>query len=430
MIPRVLTLDQLSRVVPSLIADKSVVALVSDPPDDAWGVQSAWAVARAAATKQRVALVDASLEQPGLDQGAKDPVGKGLVDAFEFGSPLEQVAQNQGGGLFYIPVGTTPSDPAAIRRSDRWERLQRGFAAEHAILLLYAPSHALAELSLQPDAVVVLAEHGVTGEHPAAAIAPVIGVLQGTPFTPASRTALRIPWRQLLIGASAVIGTVGLVLLVLLLLPAPEPDLEAPGAPAPPADGPAEVADGPVVVEEDPPVAAAATPAPDRPLDEPTGDTLFYVVQVAAFNRLNQATDLVNELSAAGFTGFVTPVLVGQAPTRWYRVVAGALPSPHAADSVREALWGEGLLERGQGVILRTPDAYQLVLLPSENEARVVARGLRERGLPAYIVAGANGPARVLLGAFENPEQARAADSLLAAFGLQGTLVTRIGRPR
>ncbi len=80
----------LSQLVPSLLANKSVIALVPAVADDPWAAQVAWEIARAAASGRRVALVDVSLEQPALDAGA--PAGEGLVDAFEFGASLTHVA--------------------------------------------------------------------------------------------------------------------------------------------------------------------------------------------------------------------------------------------------------------------------------------------------------------------------------------------------
>jgi hypothetical protein len=57
------------------------------------------------------------------------------------------------------------------------------------------------------------------------------------------------------------------------------------------------------------------------------------------------------------------------------------------------------------------------------------ALGLRERGVPAYIVGAADGTARVYAGAFDLPEQARDIDSLLSAAGVTGSLVRRMGIP-
>jgi cell division septation protein DedD len=86
-------------------------------------------------------------------------------------------------------------------------------------------------------------------------------------------------------------------------------------------------------------------------------------------------------------------------------------------------------VDRPQGTILRTPLAYALGAFPSARDARKAAEGLRERGIPAYIVPEADGTARMLLGAFEVPEQAHTADSLLTALGVRGVLITRIGTP-
>ncbi len=400
----------LSQLVPSLLANKSVIALVPAVADDPWAAQVAWEIARAAASGRRVALVDVSLEQPALDAGA--PAGEGLVDAFEFGASLTHVAREQAPGLFFISVGTAPSDPHVVRQHPRWRRLSRGFASEGALLLLYVPADAVDDLAVKLDGVLVLACEGripdTVGDIPVLAtvregdVAPAIGVRR-----------VHIPWRPLLLGAGGVLATGAIAALILMLLPAPAPPEPVEPEPIPPAE-----------------LSARPQPALPTPPPEPTGDTLFYSVQVAAFNRLTQATARADELTAAGHPSTVTPVHLGRRASRWYRVVVGAVASSRAADSVRRALWNARLVDRGQGVILRTPVTHQISLQESEAAAEAAARGLRERGFPAYIVAGSNGASRVVFGAFESPQQAAAGDSLLAAYGLTGTLVSRIGTPR
>jgi hypothetical protein len=111
----------------------------------------------------------------------------------------------------------------------------------------------------------------------------------------------------------------------------------------------------------------------------------------------------------------------------WYRVLAGALPTARAADSLLQALWRSQRVDRPQGTILRTPEAYRLGRRLPPADAEADARGLRGRGIPAYIVGAPDGTARVYVGAFDLPEQAHAVDSLLSAAGVTGTLVQRMG---
>ena len=108
-------------------------------------------------------------------------------------------------------------------------------------------------------------------------------------------------------------------------------------------------------------------------------------------------------------------------------MLVGALPTPAAADSLLRRLWQQHLVERPNGTILRTPHANALAESASPAEAERLAEGLRRRGVAAYIVPAPGGLARVLAGAFEAPDQARAADSLLQLAGLKSTLVLRMG---
>jgi hypothetical protein len=102
-------------------------------------------------------------------------------------------------------------------------------------------------------------------------------------------------------------------------------------------------------------------------------------------------------------------------------VLAGALPTARAADSVLQRLWDAGLVERPQGTILRTPDTYRL------KASRNDLRGLRARGIPAYIVQAPDGTEQVLVGAFDLVDQASTVDSLLGSASLGATLVRRTG---
>jgi cell division septation protein DedD len=170
---------------------------------------------------------------------------------------------------------------------------------------------------------------------------------------------------------------------------------------------------------------AAARPAVTAPASPDAGDSLFYSVQVAAYNEADQAAADADRLRRAGPVT-VSPVRLGGRGV-WYRVMVGVQPTPVAADSLLRWLWGEHLVERPNGTILRTPHASALAESASPAEAERLAEGLRRRGIAAYIVPAPGGMARVLAGAFEAPDQARAADSLLQLAGLKSTLVLRTG---
>lgn len=437
---RVLAIGDLPNAVPTLVADHAVVVLAAEG-DLPLAAHLAWAVARAAAAGRRVALVDLSLDDHALDAPAANPSAEGVVDVFEHAASLSHVAREQAvPGLFYIGAGTPVTNARAIYSSARWQRLARGFAQEGALLLLFAPPEAYRALSFAPDAVMVVGRGGGDGVGPARpdwTDVPVLGCVTARPSTvgvppaaPATSAAPlagrrvsgptpmftphRTPARRRGMTPLVWVGA-GVALLAVagyfFLRPShTERSLIPP----------------PVGFEDS---ASAAAP-PTRAFTPPpaAGDTLYYSVQVAAFNALPAAMQYADHLAARAGLVTVTPVSLGQQGV-WYRVVVGALASPDAADSARRALWRDGLVDRPQGTILRTPNAYLLNTYPSRAAAEDAARGVRDQGLPAYIVAEANGAFRLMLGAFEAPEQATAADSLLRALGSRPTLVTRIGNP-
>lgn len=125
----------------------------------------------------------------------------------------------------------------------------------------------------------------------------------------------------------------------------------------------------------------------------------------------------------------VSPVRLGRQGL-WFRVVIGSLSTAGEADSLLRALWRRGAVEQPNGSILRTPHALWLARAGTPEAARASAEGLRRRGVAAYIVPAPDGSASVLAGAFETPDQARAADSLLRLTGLTAILAYRMGTRR
>ncbi len=156
----------------------------------------------------------------------------------------------------------------------------------------------------------------------------------------------------------------------------------------------------------------------------PQPDSLFYGIQVAAFNTVTRAMEHANALSREGLVPAVTPVRIGGG--LWFRVIMGAFSTRAAADSTLLALWREGTVEDQQGTAVRTPHTLDVGLSGSLGEAEREAEGLRQRGVPAYVLTAPDGP-RVVVGAFRRPDQTGAAESLLTAAGLTATLAQRLG---
>jgi cell division septation protein DedD len=421
MMPAEVSPARLIGSAPEMLGGATVVALV--PLGEAEPVAAvAWEIGRRVAeADRRVVLVDLGLQRPLLRPRAEGGTAEGIADAFLYGASLQHVTEEQDvPGFFYIGVGTEPANPGEVWGHDRWQRLARGFASEDALLLLAIPPQGLDHLQARPDRVLALALTGGARHHRSLTNLLSDGVpvdLVVEERTPPARRAtppprrrtrpvaarrvrpsrLRHPWLTAGI-ALASIGTVG----ILLALPgAGEDSTAADVAPPPPAEA-----------------------APDD-TDLP-GDSLFYGVQVAAFGALETALERLRGYEEAGWTATITPVQLGRQGT-WHRLIVAAFPTAGAAERALTQLWRDGLVERPNGTILRTPHALLLGTRADSAAAAAEAQGLRDRGIPAYIVRAFDGTARLLVGAFETPEQARLADSILTAADLEGTLVARAG---
>jgi cell division septation protein DedD len=175
---------------------------------------------------------------------------------------------------------------------------------------------------------------------------------------------------------------------------------------------------------------AAAAPTPTRIVHGgPVSDTLYYSVQVASFTSAAQALEAADRYEALDLIPTVSPVRLGRRGL-WYRLILGAYPDPVAAETALRTAWDQRLLARSSGTILRTPQALEIGGYPTAAEARAKLPALRELGIAGYIVEAPDGNFHILVGAFESPEQAGTADSILTAAGLSSLLVTRTGMVR
>jgi cell division septation protein DedD len=428
MTPREHPRAQLPTLAPDLLAEVTVVTLIvlegSRQASEAMATELAAAVARPG---RRVALIDLCLEDPILDARVARGSGEGLVDAFLYGASLQHVAVEQDvPGFHVIAVGTRPSDPDEVWSHQRWRRLARGFQSEGALLLLLVPAYALARVAVQPDRIVVLAPVGKAGaarklDTPADWSEVAVDVVVDTPpprvsappqrrpptARPVATRRVRPPrrrWWAATAGGVVLAGAVGLA----VALP--------------------QRGNGAVSADVD--ASEVAVPVAPRPAAEaPGSDSLYYAVQVAAFQGMDAALDGAREYGDAGWTVTVSPVRLGGQGT-WYRLIVAAVSAPDAAERALARLWSQGLVERPNGTILRTPHAIRLGSYPDTAAAQAARRGLRDRGAAAYIVEASDGSVRLFVGAFETPEQARLADSILAAADLQGTVVPRTGIAR
>jgi cell division septation protein DedD len=426
---RPLPRSRLDALVPSLLTGQALVALVPATGDHAWAAGAAWDVARAAAQgDRRVALVDLWLESPTLHEVVGLSPAEGIVDAFEYDVSLTKAA-HQVDRVFFIAAGTVTTHAGDLFANPRWRKLHGGFRSEDALLLLYLSAGALARLSTVPDGLIVLSADGYEpessiGQGIGAAMErgiPLLGVVRErwTPLaTPAPdpRAVAPAPGR---ISAATRPGIRGVA-----SHRRARPVVIAATLAAGTAGGWALLARGAEQRAPKPPVAAAPAPArPARPAPAatppPRADSLAWTVQLAAYARLDRALALADRLAGDGITPFVTPVTLGprRGGTVWYRVLAGGYRTRDSAVAVRAALWSRRLAQRGQGDVLRAPYSYAV-------SGTAGADDLRARGIPALA---RDGDGRLLVGAFETPEQGGVLEARLKRAGVRATLVTRMG---
>jgi cell division septation protein DedD len=414
---RQLPLSRLGHLVPPLVDDAALVALVTMTNDLPWAAKAAWDIARIAARDgRRVALVDLCLENPALHETVGLHATEGIVDAFEYGVSLNKAA-HEVTGVFIIPVGTVTAHPADVYAHARWPKLQAGFRSEGALLLALLPLSGLAQLSAAPDGALVLSPEGVSPDFALPGDVPLLGVVRDRwlpssprvspppmlfPVEHEPRRGLRLALAALVVAAIAVGGWA-------LLARARESAFVAPPA-APPAPivAPASTASVTSTKPHQPPPAAPART-----------DTLGWTIQLAAYASLDKALAHADRLAAdAGVPALVTPVPQSGTGPVWYRVLAGSYATRAAAGTARAGLWRRGVASEGVGDLLLAPYSYHAPAGASLDT-------LRRRGLPA--VRWSNGV--ILLGAFEAPDQAAFTQAALKRAGVRANLLPRMGIP-
>ncbi len=414
--PRQLPLSRLGHLVPPLVNDAALVALVTLTDDMPWAAKAAWDIARIAARDgRRVALVDLCLEHPALHEVVGLSTTEGIVDAFEYGVSLNKAA-HEVTGVFIIPAGSDTAHPAEVYRHARWPKLQAGFRSEGALLILLLPLAGLAQLSTTPDGVFALAPEGLAPSFALPRDVPLLGVVRDrwlpsnprlsppampVPIAEQPRRGLRVAVGALVVAGLAVGGWA-------LLARA----RESAAVPRPPA---ATV----------PPAPAKSTPSTTstnlhHPPPPPVRlDTLGWTVQLAAYASLDKALAHADRLAAdAGVPALVTPVPQGGKGPMWYRVLAGSYATRAAAGTARASLWRRGLAAEGVGDLVLAPYSYHAPAGASLEQ-------LRRRGLPA--MRWSNGV--ILLGAFVGPDQAAYTQAALKRAGVRANLLPRMGTP-
>lgn len=174
------------------------------------------------------------------------------------------------------------------------------------------------------------------------------------------------------------------------------------------------------------PSAASASPAGVAA----SAPELPHSVLVASYSSWPAARERAERLRAGeGGTWVVAPT-----PVRgsiYWRLYAGAEADEDAARRLMERLVERGVKDEARGWDVRPVSlTYRVATLPDRAGAEERAAGLRDRGIPAFVLtAAAAGDTvwQVCAGAFESRRAARAAGEMLEAEGVEAELVTRRG---
>ena len=201
--------------------------------------------------------------------------------------------------------------------------------------MLYTPPEAIESLAVEPHGIVAIADSPDTSDFSTVRRwtdrgVPILGVVAADPGPALPRGLIDVPAprptrrRRTTVAAGVAGVSIGVAAAWGWL-----------GSREPGALGDLPAAPTVTSTLESPPVS----PAPS--------DSLYYSVQLAAFNTADRAWEYAARLADDFPTANVTPVRIPQGS--WYRVILGAVPSPRAADSILRGLWDDGLVEAGHG---------------------------------------------------------------------------------
>lgn len=413
------------RRIAAQLADIAAAVVVGRDADAAAAV--ALGLARACAAERRVAVADlignvAALtpldDQPGLLECLRD--GTAVSD---IGQPLADAPD-----VYVLPAGRGPIAERWVFESARWERLVGGFREVDALLLLVAHAGApgLERLIERVDGVVAVDLPPAqlrtlpliaTVDHPEPELPPI-------PRTPPV-AGLAVPMarpprkrgRWILLALTAVAASVGLAMRYFPQRQAPvaidasaadSASLATPIA-SPDTGAVADFTLGPIVNPED---SAAA---------------LRFSVELVAANSLSGANSGLTSRGDPYPIPTVAPVLLGAAPSVWYRAMVGAWATKAEAEAWLERERALGLVRGNVGRVVEAPLALQLFEGPRE-EALSQSLRLDREDVRVYALETTDGRVRLLAGAFESASQALWFAAQLNGRGLSPQLAYRTGR--
>jgi len=426
-------------------------------------------IARAQATKRRVAVGDLFAESPPIQELVHTDDPHGLVDSFLYGVSLSRIAYEvpNSGQLFVMPSGTEPPDYEEILPSPRWHRLTAGFREVGALLVLAAPAGAphIEDLVGVVDGAVLVGD-AVPRQLPVAKIiSSVRRNAPGAPGAPGEATATGkagkpgkaakreraaptardrsagsgrdgtapaikpAPSRRRLAAIAGIVITLALAGAAAWLGYRPMADSPKSEIRAKPdtTKGLATVISPDTASRDsggDSAAAAVQLPVVKNPEDS-AASTPFAVELMAANTQAGAILKLQQDgknLPAATFA----PVLIQGA--LWFKVIGGAYANRADADSLLLGLRRRHILGDSSGSVVRLPFAFLIEtgVKPSAVPGMLAMYG--DRGQPVYALRQTDGTAWLLAGAFESLDQAALYMESLRASGITPVLVYRKGR--
>ena len=429
------------RLGETLGAVNAVVVLGHDARETAL---VALGLARAQASKRRVALGDLFGDADPIKRLARSDDPHGLVDSFLYGISLNRIAElvPELGDLYVLQSGTEPPDYEEILPSPRWRRLAAGFRELDALFVLAVPIGAprVEDLVSAFDGAVVVGD--VTPA--SAAVAPIVGAVR----QPATAAALSSPdpvdatlaslrehhatrdrrGPRIAAGAGILLAAglagVGIWLAARPLARGHQPAALARRDTVSAAGALPGALDS--VARSD--ASGGSKSAASLRVMNPSDSAAATPFSVALMTTNTQAGAILEfqtngrSLPAATFA----PVLVQDA--RWFKVLVGAYPTRAEADSLLQSLRARRQVRPGVGDVVRAPYAFLIDSAVAPTAVPGLLAYYAGRGQPIYALRQSDGSARLYAGAFESPDQAALFVESLRASGIAPVLVYRRGR--
>lgn len=442
LVPPEVWADEGRRSAPQL-SDVAAALVVGRDAEAAAAV--ALGLAKACAGERRVAVADLIGGVPLLTPLDDQP---GLLECLRDGTPVSEIGQPLADApdVYLLPAGRGPIAERWVFESARWERLVAGFREVDALLLIVAQAGApgLERLIERVDGVVavdlppaVLRTYPLiaTIDHPEPELPPIPGT-----SAPGSLSAVPVRAAPRKMGRWIVAGLIA-VAAVGAWLATRGPALGCDGQPISrdepvPACRPEDIAIAESLRAADSlrerAAAAAAPVASDFSLGEivnpaDSAAALRFSVELVAANSLSGANSGLTSRGDPYPIPTVAPVLLGSAPTVWYRAMVGAWATKAEAEAWLEREQALGLVRGSVGRVVEAPFALQLFEGPRE-EALVQSTRLDGEDVRVYVLATDDGRVRVMAGAFETASQALWFAAQLHERGLSPQLAYRTGR--